>query len=166
MAQSCPWEGALCRSMKVGKEEIMGVLAAVEAWKKYDLQAMLQEWSKRAKKISQLVETVPGVTSDLEKSAGGGYSTLTVIWDENAFKLDVQGCARKLREGSPPIEVATKVNRSHVAAVDWDKDTYLSKGQPGPDRLRIVMSSLQPGEELIIGRRLREVLGQARKAAG
>lgn len=33
MAQSCPWEGAVCRPMKVGKEEIMGVLAAVETWK-------------------------------------------------------------------------------------------------------------------------------------
>src|SRR6266536_39657 len=48
------------------------------------------------------------------------------------------GCAKKLREGSPPIDVLTKVNHSHVAAVDWDKDTYLSKRQPGPDRLRIV----------------------------
>jgi len=165
LAQSSPWEGALCRSMKVGKEEIMGVLAAVEAWKKYDLADMMQVWTSRAKKISQLAETVPGVASELQVAAGRGYPTLTITWDEAAFKLDVQACARKLREGSPPIDVLTKVNRSHVAAVDWDKDTLLSKGQPGPDRLRIVMSTLQPGEELIVGRRLREVLGEARKAA-
>ncbi len=158
LAQSSPWEGALCRSMKVGKEEIMGVLAAVEAWKKYDLKAMLDEWTRRAKTISRLVETVPGVTSELQVSAGGGYPTLTVKWDENALKMNVQECAQKLREGQPPIDVLTKVNRSHVAAVDWDKDTYLSKGQPGPDRVRVVMSTLQPGEELIVGRRLREVL--------
>jgi seryl-tRNA(Sec) selenium transferase len=164
LAQSSPWEGALCRSMKVGKEEIIGVLAAVEAWKKYDLPAMHAEWSKRAKRISQLVETVPGVTSELQVSAGGGYPTLTVTWDEAAFKMDVQACARLLRNGSPPIDVLTKVNRSHVAAVDWDKDTYLSKGQPGPDRLRIVMSTLQAGEELIVGRRLGEVLKEARLA--
>ena len=151
--------------MKVGKEEIMGVLAAVEAWKKYDLAAMMEEWGKRAKKISQLVETVPGVASELQASTGGGYPTLTVTWDEAAFKLDVQGCAKLLRNGSPPIDVLTKVNHSHVAAVDWDKDTLLSKGQPGPDRLRIVMSTLQPGEELIVGRRLREVLSEARKTA-
>jgi seryl-tRNA(Sec) selenium transferase len=103
--------------MKVGKEEIIGVLAAVEAWKKYDL-AMHAEWSKRAKRISQLVETVPGVTSELQVSAGGGYPTLTVTWDEAAFKMDVQACARLLRNGSPPIDVLTKVNRSHVAAVE------------------------------------------------
>jgi L-seryl-tRNA(Ser) seleniumtransferase len=165
LAQSSPWEGALCRPMKVGKEEIMGVLAAIETWKKYDFPAMLQDWTKRAKTISQLVETVPSVNSELQVSAGGGYPTLTVTWDENGFKLDVQGCAKQLREGNPPIDVLTKINHSHVAAVDWDKDTLLSKGQPGPDRLRIVMSTLQPGEELIVGRRLREVLSQARKAA-
>src|SRR5215831_3557186 len=96
LAQSSPWEGALCRSMKVGKEEIMGVLAAVEAWKKYDLADMMQVWTSRAKKISQLAETVPGVASELQVAAGRGYPTLTITWDEAAFKLDVQACARKL----------------------------------------------------------------------
>src|ERR1035438_9214790 len=57
-AQSCPWEGAVCRSMKVGKEEIMGLLAAVEAWKKYDLAALDKEWTRRVKKIGDLAETV------------------------------------------------------------------------------------------------------------
>jgi L-seryl-tRNA(Ser) seleniumtransferase len=129
------------------------------------MKAMMQDWTNRAKKISQLAETVPGVTSELQVSQGGGYPTLTVVWDEAAFKMDVQACAKKLREGNPPIDALTKVNHSHVAAVDWDKDTLLSKGQPGPDRLRIVMSTLQAGEELIVGRRLREVLSEARKAA-
>ena len=40
LANCCPWEGAVCRAMKVGKEEIMGCLAAVEAWKKKDLNAL------------------------------------------------------------------------------------------------------------------------------
>jgi hypothetical protein len=38
--------------MKVGKEEIIGVLAAVDAWQKYDLPAMFQEWGRRAAKIN------------------------------------------------------------------------------------------------------------------
>src|SRR5436309_14178469 len=49
-AQSSPWEGAVCRAMKVGKEEIMGLLAAVEAWKKYDLAARDRAWNKRVRK--------------------------------------------------------------------------------------------------------------------
>src|SRR5215475_3091235 len=63
-AQSCPWEGAVCRAMKVGKEEIMGLLAAVEAWKKYDLAALDKEWTRRVTTIGDLVETVPGVITD------------------------------------------------------------------------------------------------------
>jgi seryl-tRNA(Sec) selenium transferase len=165
LAQSSPWEGALCRPMKVGKEEIMGVLAAIEAWKKRDLQALLQEWARRAKTISQLVETVPGVTTELQAPAGSANPMLTVHWDEAAFKMDVQACAARLLAGNPSIDVLTKVNHSHVAAVDWDKDTLLSKGQPGPDRVRIVMETMQPGEERIVGMRLRDVLNEARKAA-
>ncbi len=105
-----------------------------------------------------MLQTYPGVTTDTRMSQGGGYPTITVNWDENAFPLTVQECAQKLRRGNPPIDVLTKVNRSHVAAVDWDKDTLLSKPQPGPDQLRIVMQTLQPSEDMIVARRLSDVL--------
>ena len=83
LAQSCPWEGAVCRPMKVGKEEIMGVLAAVEAWKTRDLSQLDNEWNRRVKKIAQLVESVPGVTTEIQTPQGGNrYPTLTVKWDE------------------------------------------------------------------------------------
>src|SRR5436305_12434821 len=59
LANCCPWEGAVCRAMKVGKEEIMGCLAAVEAWKKKDLGALNRLWEQRVKRIATLVETVP-----------------------------------------------------------------------------------------------------------
>ena len=62
MLNTSPWEGAVCRPMKVGKEEIMGCLAAVEAWTKMDLNALNREWNERAVRIQKLVDTVPGVT--------------------------------------------------------------------------------------------------------
>ena len=66
LANSSPFEGAVCRAMKVGKEEIMGCLAAVEAWKKRDLAALDREWNAKVKRIARLVETVPGVTTDVQ----------------------------------------------------------------------------------------------------
>ena len=48
LANSCPWEGAVCRAHKVGKEEVMGCLAAIEAWKKADLAKLDREWNARA----------------------------------------------------------------------------------------------------------------------
>src|SRR5579863_8125309 len=152
-AQSCPWEGAVCRAMKVGKEEIMGLLAAVEAWKKYDLAALDKEWSRRVKKIGDLAETVPGVTTDIQiPPSGNRYPTLTVKWDETAFKLTVAECAKKLRNGSPPIEVLTGNNPSSVPGVHIESDPRAPAQVKRPDSLRIVALTLQPGEELIVGR--------------
>jgi seryl-tRNA(Sec) selenium transferase len=165
-AQCCPWEGAVCRSMKVGKEEVMGLLAAVEAWKKYDLAALDKEWSRRVKKIGDLAETVPGVTTDIQIPAEGNrYPTLTVKWDEAAFKLTVAECAKKLRTGAPPIEVLTNNNPSTAPGVRFERDPRLPAPVTRPDALRVVALTLQPGEELIVGKRIREVLTEARKAA-
>jgi L-seryl-tRNA(Ser) seleniumtransferase len=164
LAQSCPWEGAVCRPMKVGKEEIMGVLAALEAWKKRDLSELDKEWNKRVKKIAQLVETVPGVTTEIQTPQGGNrYPTLTVNWDEAAFKMNVQECAQKLRDGSPRIEVLTGNNPSTVPGVH--EGDPKNPRPPRPDALRIISMTLQPGEDALVGRRLREVLNAARKNA-
>jgi L-seryl-tRNA(Ser) seleniumtransferase len=165
-AQSCPWEGAVCRAMKVGKEEIMGLLAAIEAWKKYDLAALDREWTKRVKKIGDLAETVPGVTTQIQTPPSGNrYPTLTVKWDEATFRMTVAECAKKLRTGNPPIEVLTNNNPSTVPGLHIERDPKAPTPAPRPDSLRIVALTLQPGEEMIVGRRIREVLTEARKNA-
>jgi L-seryl-tRNA(Ser) seleniumtransferase len=164
LANSCPWEGAVCRSMKVGKEEIMGCLAAVEAWKKRDLARLDQQWNKIVKRVAQAVETVPGVTTEIQTPQGGNrYPTLTVNWDEAAFKLTVAECARKLRNGDPPIEVLTSNNPSLLPVVHEGDPKAPPRSRP--NTLRIVSLAIMPGEELIVGRRLREVLNEARKSA-
>jgi L-seryl-tRNA(Ser) seleniumtransferase len=166
-AQSCPWEGAVCRAMKVGKEEIMGLLAAVEAWKKYDMAALDKEWNRRVKKVADLAETVPGVTTDIQTPPNGNrYPTLTVKWDEKAFKLSVPECAKRLRQGNPPIEVLTNNNPSTVPGLKMPRNPNAPPPAARTDALRIVSLTLQPGEELIVGRRIREVLIDARKNAG
>jgi uncharacterized pyridoxal phosphate-dependent enzyme len=165
-AQSCPWEGAVCRSMKVGKEEIMGLLAAVEAWKKYDLGSLDKEWTKKVKKIGDLVETVPGVTTDIQiPKSGNRYPTLSVNWDQAAFKLTVAECAKRLQDGTPRIEVLTNTNPSTVPGVHIQRDPKITPPAPKIDALRVVALTLQPGEEVIVGKRIREVLLDARKSA-
>src|SRR5207237_10839465 len=58
MLNTSPWEGAVCRAMKVGKEEIVGLLLAVETWLKTDFDALNREWHARVERIAKLVETV------------------------------------------------------------------------------------------------------------
>src|SRR5579863_6167269 len=162
MLNTSPWEGAVCRPMKVGKEEVMGCLAAVEAWMKMDLNALNRQWQERAVRIQKLVDTVPGVTTEIQIPEGGNrYPTLIVTWDEDAWGFTVADCDRKLREGEPRIEVLTSSNPSLVPAVHEGYEN--PKAAKRRDQIEIVSMTLQPGEDLILGKRLREILNQARK---
>jgi uncharacterized pyridoxal phosphate-dependent enzyme len=162
LVNTSPWEGAVCRAMKVGKEEVMGCLAAVEAWNKMDLNALNREWNLKVKKIAALVETVPGVTTTVTiPKDGNRYPTLTVLWDEQKWNFSVTDCDRQLREGEPRIEVLTASNPSLVSAVSEHHDSKT----PRQNKLQIISMTMQPGEELIVGRRLREILNTARKQA-
>jgi L-seryl-tRNA(Ser) seleniumtransferase len=144
--------------MKVGKEEIMGVLAAVEYWSKADLDALNKMWNARVERIARMVETVPGVTTSIEiPQHSNSYPTLTIHYDEAAFGLTVAEAAKQLSDGTPRIEMLTPLgNRSLVSAVRKPNPNIVNK-------LQVVSMTLQPGEELIVGRRVREVLLKARK---
>ena len=162
LANTSPWEGAVCRAMKVGKEEVMGCLAAVEAWQKMDLDALNREWNQKVKRVAAIVETVPGVTTNITiPKDGNRYPTLTVTWDEQAWNFTVADCDRELRAGTPRIEVLTASNPSLVPAVREHHD----RKTPRQNKLQIISMTLRPGEELIVGRRLRTILNTARKNA-
>jgi uncharacterized pyridoxal phosphate-dependent enzyme len=163
LANSSPWEGSVCRAMKVGKEEIMGILAALDYWSHADLAALNKEWEGRVQRIAKLVGTVPGVTNSIAIPKGGNsYPTLTVTWDEAAFGMTVSECDQKLREGEPRIEVLTHSNPSLVPAVHEGFDP--KKAQLArPNQLQIISMTLQPGEDLLVGNRLRRILETARK---
>lgn len=166
LANYSPHEGAVCRPMKVGKEEIIGMLAAVEAWATIDLEKLNRDWARRVERIAKLVETVPGVTTKISIPEGGNrYPTLRVDWDENAFGMTVAQCDDELRRSDPRIEVLTAQNPSMVAGVELEKP---KAGQPRREqnRLEIISMTLQEGEDLIVGQRLREILNNARKRAG
>ena len=90
LANTSPYEGAVCRPMKVGKEEIIGCLTAVETWLKMDLGSLNRQWGERIKRISTLVGTIPGVKTDIQSpKEGNRYPTLTVTWDEKAWGFTV-----------------------------------------------------------------------------
>lgn len=159
LANTSPWEGAVCRPMKVGKEEIMGCLAAVEAWFDMDMNALNQEWSMRVQRIASLVSTVPGVETRIYTPETNQYPTLVVSWDESARGYTVADCARDLLDGSPSIAVLTDDNPSDVLSRKQTAGTSLKGAQP--NKLEIVSMTLKAGEEIIVGRRLRELLSAA-----
>jgi seryl-tRNA(Sec) selenium transferase len=165
LANYSPWEGSVCRPLKVGKEEIMGVLAAVEWWSKADINALDKEWRAHLGRIAKLVETVPGVKAEITKPEQPYvHPKLKVSWDEQAWGFTIADCDKKLREGEPRIEVLTWYNNPCVVPAARSGDDG-AKRPSRPDEMQIIAQTLQPGEELIIGRRLREILSVRRKGA-
>jgi uncharacterized pyridoxal phosphate-dependent enzyme len=163
LANNNPWEGSVCRALKVGKEEIIGILAAVEYWSHADLDALNKEWRSRVERVAKLVETVPGVTTTIHIPKGGNtYPTLTVKWDEERFGLTVAQCDQHLREGDPRIEVLTNTNPSLVSVVR-EGDDPKGKQEDHPNQLQIISMTLRAGEDLTVGNRLRQILAAARK---
>ncbi|PYT77472.1 MAG: hypothetical protein DMG40_23320 [Acidobacteria bacterium] len=169
LRNSCPYEGAVCRPMKVGKEEVIGCLTAIETWLKADSKKLYSEWNARVDRIAKLVETVPGVRTEIYvPSDGNRYPTLRVSWDQQAWGFSITDCVQKLREGDPVIEVLGVDNPSMVPAVREG----VEKPNPNPKELKeqnhieLVSMTIQPGEEMIVGQRLRAILNAARKGSG
>jgi len=161
-----PYEGSICRPMKVGKEEILGVLAAVEWSSRRDYRADCKAWEARMEHIVRELSSIPGVHSEVYyRQIGNEVPHAAVSWDEKAFRLTKQQCVEALRSGEPQIEVMGGESREMVK----QDDTVPAKESPHasePVRLiSIVSNTLKPGEEKIIAKRLKEILGPAAERA-
>jgi L-seryl-tRNA(Ser) seleniumtransferase len=157
-----PREGAICRPMKVGKEEIIGCLTSLETWLKMDEKKLYADWNGRVDRIRKLVETVPGVKTDIYiPEDGNRYPTLRVSWDTQAWGFGISDCVQELRASDPVIEVLGPDNPSLVTAVREGNPNR--KERKEPDHIELISMTIKPGEEIVVGQRLRAVLRAAQK---
>src|SRR5712672_3700923 len=94
---------------------------------------------------------------------GNRYPTLKVSWDQQAWGFTITDCVQQLRAGDPVIEVLGADNPSLVPAVREGIQKPNTKELKEVDHIELVSMTIQPGEEMIIGQRLRAILGAARK---
>ena len=161
MRNGSPHEGAICRPMKVGKEEIVGVLAAFEWSSKRDYKADCKVLSARLQYVADELAAVRSVRAEVYyRTIGNEVPYLAVSWDEVALGITRQQCVDALRLGDPQIEVIGGEYREVVQPGGAPPFKELS--HPGePERLiAIASNTLKPGEERIIARRLKEILGR------
>jgi uncharacterized pyridoxal phosphate-dependent enzyme len=162
LMNSAPREGSVCRAMKVGKEEIIGCLTALETWLNLDEKKIYSEWNGRIDRIRKLVDTVPGVKTDVYiPEDGNRYPTLRIYWDQSAWGLTTSACVRMLRENDPIIEVLGADNPSLVSTVREGNPNR--KERKEADHIELVSMTIQPGEEIVVGKKLREILSAAKK---
>ena len=96
---------AFGRSLKVGKEEIMGMLAAVEAWVKRDYKAEFRTWESWLAAISKTVTAVPGVTTEVRQpnSLSNHAPQLVIRWDAAKIGLNGRELEKYLYDSEPRI---------------------------------------------------------------
>jgi seryl-tRNA(Sec) selenium transferase len=101
---SAPHHG-YARGMKVGKEEAIGMLAAVEAWVKRDHAAEWARWTGWLDQIARRMATIDGVTTAVVQPEGLSNKTpsLKVLWDPQRFGRSGDAVAKTLLDGEPRI---------------------------------------------------------------
>ena len=154
-----PYEGAICRPMKVGKEEIVGVLAAFEWSSKRDYKADCKLLHARMQYVADEITAISGVHAQVYlRTIGNEVPYLAIDWDEKALRVTGQQCIDALRGGDPQIEVMGGEYREVVQP--GGAPPFKETPHPGePDRLiAIASNTLKPGDERIIARRLKEIL--------
>ena len=142
-ANSAPHH-AFGRALKVTKEEIIGMLRAVEAWRTdRDLQADFRTWESWYAHISERITKVAGVRAEVQGPIRGGpFPTLNISWDPAQIGLTAGEVGRLLLDGEPRI----------MTQAEGEGHSFL---------LRPV--AMKPGEYEIVARRLYEVFSSARK---
>ena len=127
---------ALGRPMKVGKEEIMGLLAAVEQWVLRDHEAEWQVWEQCLAVIADAVGAFPFAESQVNQPGRSNVApTLAVNWDRDRWPISGIELADQLAAGEPRIEIFSSENGFSV-------NPYM----------------MEAGEEEIVARRIGEVL--------
>ncbi|MCC7524198.1 MAG: aminotransferase class V-fold PLP-dependent enzyme [Chitinophagaceae bacterium] len=140
-----PHEAPIGRPMKVNKEEMFGMYAALKAYLERDHEKEWQDWLTRIQKIKKIVESVPGVTGQthIEPGPANAFPSLDLTWDEQQVKISPRDVQTSLRNGTPSI----------VANA--------GKGPDGKPRLRVGVVLLKPEQVSIVAQRVREILKNA-----
>jgi L-seryl-tRNA(Ser) seleniumtransferase len=133
-----PNSDSIGRGMKVNKEEILGMMVAVEVYIKKDHAAEWREFEKRIKIVADSVGPVSGVkTETFVPEIANAVPHLRISWDEAALKITSKEATKKLLDGEPSIELRPGAKAGTIEVAVW---------------------MLQPGEAQVVARRIREVL--------
>ncbi len=140
------------RTMKVGKEEAMGMLAAVEMWSRRDHATEYKGWMTSMANIAEAVHPIEGVKTEIRetKELSNQSPVLHIRWDMDKVGITGAEVEHTLFTTEPRITLSASGGRrfGHEPA---DNQTGVS----------ITAYMMSVGEDKIVGRRLREVLGQA-----
>jgi L-seryl-tRNA(Ser) seleniumtransferase len=147
-----PASDTIGRGMKVAKEQIVGMVAALDWFLSQSDAGMDAEFRQRAGRIAAQLKGIPSLecTVALPDVPANVVPHLLIRYDQDRVKISPQAVAAALRQGNPSIELNPATGHKHAGGLPSDENTIV-----------VGVWMLQPGEDLIVARRLREVLEKA-----
>jgi L-seryl-tRNA(Ser) seleniumtransferase len=138
LLNNSPHEDTIGRSQKVGKEEIVGMVKALDLFLAEDHEALAKEWQDRLELISREITKVHGVsTSFFVPDIANHVPHMRITWDEAHIALTPEQASKLLRSSTPSIVIGS------------------GEEQPG---LSMNSFMLQPGEDKLVAARLSQFL--------
>lgn len=154
-ATNNPFDEGVGRGMKVAKEQIVGMVAAVDWFLQQSDDAMQAEFHRRAERIAGHLKTVPTIRCRiLVPEVANHVPHLFVTYDQQRVQISPLEVADNLRKGTPSIELNPSTGRREGSkGIESDENTIV-----------VGVWMLQPGEDMIVARHLRDVLYNAVRA--
>ncbi len=147
-ANNNPFSDSIGRGMKVSKEQIVGMVAAVDWFLKQSDEAMEAEFRQRASRISNHLKGISGVKTEVSiPPVANRVPHLLIRCDPDKIKISALEVANQLRRGTPSIELNPSTGRPASGGLPSDANTIV-----------VGVWMLEPGEDMIVARRLKEVL--------
>jgi hypothetical protein len=142
------------RDNKVGREEILGMLAAIEAWKKRDHPAEWKTWLSWLDNVSRRVSTVSGVTTAVREPEGLGNRSpsLVISWDPGKLHVTGEDVAEELAKNSPRVAVGAGGGGGGRGATP----------DPNVTSISVTAWMMQPGDDKVAADRIHSVLSRKR----
>jgi L-seryl-tRNA(Ser) seleniumtransferase len=132
------------RGYKVGKEEAIGMLMAVEMWMKRDHEAEWKRWTSWLEYVGKRVSAMDGITTTIVQPKGlsNRMPSLRILWDRNRFGVTGDAVVRTLFDTDPRVGI------------------FPARGEGDPDQTGVTVNPymLSPGDEKIVAERLYDVL--------
>ncbi len=126
--------GGIGRGMKVGKEEIMGLVAAVERYLSLDHEAERRELDGRAERVMGVLGGVAGLSCETHVPEIANHVPHVVVhWSEGDLGVTAEDAVARLLEGDPPVAVS----------------------RTGEGQLRISTWMLRPGQDAVVAERVK-----------
>jgi seryl-tRNA(Sec) selenium transferase len=137
LLNNSPYEDTLGRGQKVGKEEIIGMIKALEVYLSEDHDALAKEWQQRLDNVSAQITKIPGVKTEFfTPDIANHVPHMHITWSEK-IAITPEQVSKMLRSGTPSIAIGG------------------GEGRPG---LGMNSFMLQPGEDQIIAGQLTKIL--------